>query len=102
MKTIREDPSIAELETRLSESLTPVDPRPEFVRDLKGRLTQPEAHMHPAPSLFRLLVYAIAGLASLVLLIIAGVRGAPRLFVALHQIRRPASVEAPAPLTPAI
>lgn len=85
----------AELEALLQATLVPVKPRAEFVSGLRGRLVDPEAEVRPAPNLFRFLVYSGAGL----LIVIAGVRSAPRLKGMLQNMRRPAAVETAAPVT---
>lgn len=102
MKTDRNNPSLVDLERSLAQTLVPVEPRPEYVYRLKRRLIESDAEMKMAPSLFRILVYGAAGLVSLLLLIIAGVRGKPRLVGALQHIHRPVAAETPAPLSPAM
>ncbi len=88
----------SDLEALLEASLVPVEPREEFVSGLRSRLVDPDTEVRPAPDLFRFLVYSGAGLISLIL-IVTGLRSAPRLREMLQNLKRPAAVETASPAT---
>lgn len=94
-----EDNSLERLEARLECTLQPVEPRPEFVADLRGRLTGKSSDVPAAPNLFRFIVYTIAGLVSLILILVTGKRTGPRLVEYLRHMKQEGQ---PATASPAI
>jgi hypothetical protein len=95
MNVNSEELSLQGLEARLENALQPVQPRPEYVTDLRSRLVG-ESPVGPlAPGLFRFVMYILAGLVSVILILVTGVRTGPRLMEYLRNLKqnsRPATI----------
>lgn len=64
----------AGLEAELNALLQPVEPRPDFVRGLHGRLVKGEVPPALESNLLRNLIYAVVGVVSSVVIVITGVK----------------------------
>lgn len=103
-------PDLSELEAYLQATLQPVSPRPGFVHALRGRLfsQQGDAGQGAAgrqAGVLQVAVFAIAGLATTVLVVVTGIKATAAILGALgllhhvQQSREPAAQ--PVPLQPA-
>lgn len=99
---------LAETEALLRASLKPVEPRPDYVRSLKGRLLFPADAPQLSkeePALMHLILLIVASLLSGGFVLVVGIKGVAALLEAIgkwQQVRRPLKPEAAPPLHPAI
>ena len=93
-----EENTLERLEARLGSTLQPVEPRPEFVVELRGRLIGERSDAPAAPNLIRFIIYTLAGLVSLILILVTGRRTGPRLLEYMRHLKQagPAATVSPA------
>ena len=82
-----EDESFQELEYYLRTILKPVEPRVNFVSDLKARLVHTPDTGSKLPARFHYALLAVAGVISSILIVITGVRAALTLLGAMGLMR---------------
>ena len=79
------------MERYLQTSFRPVAPRPDFVTDLKTRLTQESKRFSSRSTVLQYVLLSLAGVLTSALLILAGMRAVVTLLGVLgilHQMRR--------------
>jgi len=79
----------------LDNTLRPVAPRPEFVGVLRKRLINQVQPVKTGPSAWQYVLWVSAGLVSGVVLVVAGVRAATALLVALGVIQQVKKIQQP-------
>jgi hypothetical protein len=84
-----------EVEPILENALRPVVPRPEFVGVVRKRLAIQVQPMKTGPSAWQYVLWVGAGLVSGVVLIVAGLRAATALLVALGVIQQVKKIQQP-------
>jgi hypothetical protein len=83
------------VEPILDRALRPVVPRPEFVGGLRKQLAIQPQPVKSGPSAWQYLLWVGAGLVSGVVLIVAGLRAATALLVALGVIQQVKKIQQP-------
>jgi hypothetical protein len=83
-------PGVGNMERYLQTSFHPVTPRPDFVTDLKTRLSQESKRFSSRSTVLQYVLLSLAGVVTSVLLIFAGMRAVITLLGVLgilHQMR---------------
>lgn len=103
--SFEDQPDLTNLEAYLKASLLPVTPRPGYVRDLHKRLLSSKNTKEGEDHGLRNGLLAVAGLATSVLILIAGVRATIAFLSSmgiLHQVKEHVQQNQAAPMNPAL
>ena len=87
-KMIEYNSNLDDFEVYLSESLTPINPRPEFVNELKQRLLGSKERRIDRNKVLRYSVFGTAGVVSTLILIVTSIRTVMTVMGTIRMLRR--------------